>query len=87
MFDMVLNTHLKKHLNDTALKDVRNLFRLKKENKAIKNRVIGDIKNLFRLAKENKEIKNRVIRVIRKLSEHEEENYYKPLRVRNFWLE
>ena len=42
---------LKEELNDTAIVDIRNLFRLKKENKAIKNRVIGDIRNLFRLIK------------------------------------
>ena len=29
------------------IKDMRNLFRLKKENEAIKDRVIGDIRNLF----------------------------------------
>ena len=29
------------------IKDTRNLFRLKKENEAIKDRVIGDIRNLF----------------------------------------
>ena len=37
---------------------------MKKENKAIKNRIIRDITNLF---------------------EHEEEDYYKPVRVGNFW--
>ena len=37
---------------------------MKKENEAIKDRVIGDTGNLF---------------------EHEEENYYKPVRVGNFW--
>ena len=34
-------------MNDTTTKNVRNLFRLKKENKTIKNRIIRDIKNLF----------------------------------------
>ena len=29
------------------INDMRNLFRLKKENEAIKDRVIGDIRNLF----------------------------------------
>ena len=42
--------------------------------------------NLFRLKKENKAIKNRVIRDIRNLFDHEDaENYYKPVRVGNFW--
>ena len=47
------------------IKDIRNLFRLEKETKAIKDRILRDIKNLF---------------------EHEEEeNYYKPVKVSNFW--
>ena len=61
-------------------------YRLKKENKAIKNKVIGQIRNLFRLKKENKEIKNRVIRCIRNLFEPKEEiNYYKSVRAGNLW--
>ena len=39
-----------------------NLFRLKKENEAIKNKIIRDIKTLF-----------------------EEDDYYKPITVGNFW--
>ena len=38
---------LKKERDDAAIKDIRNLFRLKKENEAIKCRVIRDIRNLF----------------------------------------
>ena len=38
---------LKKEIDDAAIKDIRNLFRLKKENEAIKCRVIRDIRNLF----------------------------------------
>ena len=61
-------------------------YRLKKENKAIKNKVIRHIRNLFRLKKENKEIKNRVIRCIRNLFEPKEEiNYYKSVRAGNLW--
>ena len=37
----------KKQSEDKIIKNVRNLFRLKKENEAIKNRIIRDIKNLF----------------------------------------
>ena len=55
---------LKLELNYTAIKDIRNIFRLGKKTKAIKDRILRDIKNLF---------------------EHEEENYYKPVRVSNFW--
>ena len=52
------------------IKDVKNLFRL----------------NLYRLQRENKEIKDRVIRNIRNLFEHEEEeNFYKSVKVGNFW--
>ena len=43
---------------------------MKKENNAIKNRVMGDRRNLLRL-KKNKDIKNRVIRDIRNLFEHD----------------
>ena len=65
---------------------MRNLFRLNIENNAINNRIIGDIRNLYRLKKENEAIKNRVIRDITNLFEHKEEgNYYKPVRVGNFW--
>ena len=73
-------------------KDIRNLFRLEKENKATKGRTIidiriiciehGDIRNSFRF----KKIENRILRDIKSLFEHEdEENYYKPVRVSNFW--
>ena len=35
---------LKKEINSTAIKDIRYLFRLKKENEAVKDRVIRDIR-------------------------------------------
>ena len=54
---------MKKEIEDTTVKDKRSLFRLKKETKAIKIRII---------------------RYIRNLSEHEED-YYKSVRVGNFW--
>ena len=44
-----------------------------------------DIRNLFRRDKEIKVIKHRILRDIRNLSEHKEENYYRPVRVSNFW--
>ena len=37
----------KKELNYTAIKDIRNLFRLEKETKANKDRIFRDITNLF----------------------------------------
>ena len=42
------------------------------------------MRNLFRLKKDNETIKDRVIRDISNPFEHEEENYYKPVRVGNF---
>ena len=50
----------------------------------IKNSATKDIRNIFRLKKENEETKVRVIRNTRNLFEHEED-YYKPVRVGNFW--
>ena len=44
-----------------------------------------DIRNLFRLKKESEAIKDKIVRDIRNLLEHEEEDYYKPVRVINFW--
>ena len=37
------------------------------------------------LKKENKLVKDRIIRDIRNLFEHEEGDYYKPVRAGNFW--
>ena len=42
---------LKKDTTDTTIKDIRNLFRLQKENKAIKQRILRGIRNIFRLEK------------------------------------
>ena len=55
---------MKKEIDDTTVKGIRNLYGLKKENKAIKNRIIRDFRNLF---------------------EHQEEDYYKLVRVGDFW--
>ena len=38
---------LKKEINNVAIKGLRNIFRLRKENKAIINRIVSDIRNLF----------------------------------------
>ena len=38
---------LKKELNYTVVKDIRNPFRQKKGTKSIKDRILRDIKNLF----------------------------------------
>ena len=77
---------LKKATTDTTIKDIRDLFRLQKENKAIKQRILRGIRNIFRLQKKNKAITDIILRNNRNLFENEEENYYTPIRVSNFWI-
>ena len=49
-------------------------------------KIIKVIRNIFRLKKQVKGIKYIVLRNIMNLSKHEEgENYYKPVRLNNFW--
>ena len=67
---------------ENIIKDIRNLFRLKKE---ISYTAINDIGNLFRLEKETKAIKDRILRDIKNLCEHEEESFYKLGRASNIW--
>ena len=68
---------------EKIIKDIRNLFRLKKEQN---DTAIKDIGNLFRLKKEVKGIRDIVLRNIENLLEYEkeEENHYEPVRVNNF---
>ena len=69
---------------EKVIKDIRNLFRLKKE---LNYTAIQDITNFFRTEKEAKEIKDRILRYINNLFEHEKEkeSYFKSVRVNNFW--
>ena len=53
--------------------------------KEIDDTTIKDIRNIFRLIKENESIKDRIIITIKNLFQHEEEDYYKPVRIDNFW--
>ena len=70
-------------VEENIIKDIGNLFRLKKDLNCTR---IKDIRNLLRLEKENRAIKDRILSHIKNLFEHEEEgNYYKPVRVSNFW--
>ena len=46
---------------------------------------IKDVRNLFKQVKETKAIKDRILSDIKNLFEQQEENYYKPVRVNNFW--
>ena len=71
-----------KNMEDNTVKDVRNLFRLRKE---IDDTSIKEIIYLFRLKEENEAIKVRVIREIRNHFEHEEEDYCKSVKVGKFW--
>ena len=38
----------KKHSKENIIKSIRNLFKLKKEKKGIKDRIIGDIRTLLK---------------------------------------
>ena len=67
----------------SIMKDITNLFRLKKE---LNYTPIKNVINPFRLEKSTKANKDRILRDIKNLPEHEEEeNYYKPVRVGYFW--
>ena len=44
---------LKKEIDENTIKGIRNLLKLKWENKAIKNRTIRKIRNLFEQEKED----------------------------------
>ena len=78
---------LKRETIDSTIKDIRNLFRREKENKAIKGIILRGVRKVFMLEKHNKAIQHIIPRDFRNLSENEEEekNYHKPLSVCNFW--
>ena len=62
---------------EKIIKDIRNFFRQKKEQS---DTAIKDMRNL------KNEVKDIVLRNVKNLFEFEkEENYYKPVRVNNFW--
>ena len=68
---------------ENIIKDIRNVFRLKKRTKLHWTK---DIRNVCRLEKETKAIKDRILKNIKNLFEHEKEkSYHKPVRVTNFW--
>ena len=68
---------------ENIIKDMRDIFRLKKEQNYI---AIKDVRNIFRLKKQIKGIKDIVLSNIKNLFEYEKEvNYYKPVWVSNFW--
>ena len=69
---------------ENIVKDKRNLFRPIKEQNYT---AVKDIGNLFRLEKGINAFKDKILRDINDLFENEieEVNYYKPVRVNNFW--
>ena len=48
---------LKRELNYTAIKHIKNLFRIEKEPKATKDRILRDVKNLFKYEEEENHYK------------------------------
>ena len=62
-----------RHEEENIIKDIRNLFRLKKE---LNCTAVKDIVYLFRIEKENKAIKDRILREIQNLLGHKEEEAY-----------
>ena len=65
------------------IRDIRNLFRLKKE---LNHTAVKDIRNPSRIERETNAFKDRILKNIKNLFEHEEEeNYSKPVRVSNLW--
>ena len=74
-----------RYIEENIIRDERKIFRLRKLKKNPKKHdaTIEGITNLFWLKKENKAIKCRILRSIRNLFEHED--YYKPVRIGNFW--
>ena len=51
--DVRILFRFQKEIDDTTIKDIINLFSLKKESKAVKDRVIRDIRSLFEHEEEN----------------------------------
>ena len=47
---------LKKKTADTKIKDIRNIFRLEKENEQNKERILRDIRNAFRIKKNKNQL-------------------------------
>ena len=56
-----LKVEEEKRIVDNIIKDVRNLFRLRNENEAIKGKIISDVRNLFGLENEEEDYYKPVI--------------------------
>ena len=57
----------------------------KKLKKETNDTTITGVRILFRLKNKNKAIKYRILRDISNLFQHDKIDYYKPLKVNNFW--
>ena len=77
----VLSESEKRKGEDNTIKDIKNLFRSRKD---IDNSATKDQRNLFRPKKENEAIKDKIIRDIKTLFK-EEDDYCKPIKEGNFW--
>ena len=64
------------------------MYRYRKDSRKPKTQtedtIIKDVRNLFSLTKENEAINDRIIRDIKNIFELEED-YYKPVRIDNFY--
>ena len=78
---------LKNHLNYLKDSIFKCFFKEYNRESLEEDNIIKDIRNIFRQEKKTKAIKDRILRDIKNLFQHKEreENYYKPVRVSNFW--
>ena len=69
---------------ENIIKEIGNLFKLKKVQNYT---ALKDIRNVFRQKEETEAIKDRIRGDIKNLFEQKKEelNYYKPVRISNFW--
>ena len=59
--------------------------KLRIQKQSEEENIIKNIRNTFKLKRENETIKDRIIRDIKIAFKQQEEDYYKPGRVGNFW--
>ena len=77
-------TLFKAYANKDDRKPTREKAKKTNNKKQSEDNKIENIRNLFRLAKKEA-IKDRIIRDVKNLYNPEKDNYYKPVRVNNFY--
>ena len=77
-------TLFKAYANKDYRKPTREKAKKTNNKKQSEDNKIENIRNLFRLAKKEA-IKDRIIRDVKNLYKPEKDNYYKPVRVNNFY--